>query len=1352
MNNEIKERKRKPIPSKKKEGSEGNMIQKGKTKPIPTKKKKNMMMNEENKGSVDFKPYPEITSDSFYQEIYEKKEFRDHEIKHSDIHDEDACNPSEFRLSPFQSFLKNYISIDTPYNGILVMYSTGVGKTCAAISIAEGFKKTLKQMGKRILVLTTLRKNFENELFNFKKEDEMKKSADEIVQCTGKEYELPADFKFLSLKQKKYEVQKIIRSYYQFFGYQKFANYVMKMTNGWDGTEDKINDEIKRFIHREFDDRVIIIDEVHNIKTDVKNELDKAIQPILLSIMKYANNVKLVLMSATPMFDVPEEIIFILNLLLANDKRELVRKEDIFNRDGTLQPEAIELLSRLLKGYVSYARGEKPLQFPFRLYPEDAIIPQLEYYMSGKKIEEEKKIRFTKVVECEMESVQNATYLHFLNKKLKEGKIKQVSDMDVNEINEIIEDNETIINENNEEDGDETDVNENENKNINLKKLKLNVKSKKGKEKLNENKSQPKSILDALTYISTVVYPTTIKDNETEEEEEENMNTTSRKKDDENKLSLSRYGSFGKEGIDNNTDNGRGGYYKVSSIRDGLKTVQYKYQSHAIINNGKSSQAPFADEKYLDRYSAKFAKILEELKRAEGLCFVYSRYVDDGILPLALMLEQNGFERVTVKGETRLLDEPIASGSQWGKRPPICYKCGLTFKEGNHNKDVKGSHTFYRAKYILYFGESKDIIRTTKEMALEKFTSRTNKYGEEIKVFLGTRTVSEGLNFKRLRQVHILQPWFNLSRHEQIIGRAIRNCSHQDLPIEHRNVEIFQYACILNKNTKGVKKGMETVDLKYYRLAENKDRIIKKIMRLLKESAVDCNLFRKHNIITSNEKFKQITASGQELTVAVKDEPFSSMCDYEEDCEYRCSWSVNPHKEYPINTDTYNLRFATQDIATAKKYIKELFRHHNVYHLGDIENKIQELNPKMDRLFIYAGLDQYVNSPKSEMIVDKYGRKGYLIYRGDYYIFQPMGLKEDLPVLYRDKPSDYKPTEIRLEQEEFIYDDKGKKEMRVENVKNMEIGEVSRVGKTMKDELTFLGRVLNEIKIQYNYNKDKIRLNEDYKDEYKLAVIGSVLDKLKTSQYVYFMTILLTMYLRGELEKKNKEKNKNSLSEFIKYIMEYENVNMITYRDLTFGHENSTTISTKKKKKDDKKNNKKSLIVGFRYKDPAQPSIGEQYYVLKQLNRDLEFNMNGIDMDDIRFEKCNPEILRRIKQKEQLKIMMDDDSKKKLTYNEIYGILAYESNDYKFKIADKRKERGQKKATGEASQRAIVSGRVCSTYPVKDISEIRGALNLGEWKTSKRGDLCNNIEIYLRYQQEIQKKIGTNKIYFIRDV
>jgi hypothetical protein len=1256
-----------------------------------TPSKQNMLnMNNRALHQVDFKPYPEITSEDFYQDIYEKKEFRDHEIQQMDIHDESSCNPQEFKLSPFQSFLKNYISVDTPYNGILVMYSTGVGKTCAAISIAEGFKKTLKKLGKRILVLTTLRKNFENELFSFKKENDLKKSSDEVVQCTGRDYELPPEFKHYSIKQKKQEVLKMIRSYYQFFGYQKFANYVMKMTNGWDGTEEKITDQIKRFIHKEFDDRVIIIDEVHNIKTDVKNELDKAIQPILLSIMKYANNTKLVLMSATPMFDVPEEIIFILNLLLVNDKREAVRKEDIFRKDGTLQEGAVEVLSRLIKGYVSYARGEKPLQFPFRLYPEDAVIPNMEFYMSGKRIEEDKKLKFTKIVPCEMESVQNATYLHYLDKKLREGKLTQA--IEVEDLSNVIEDNELNQESNVEEAGKEE------------------PKKKKKKEVIkeemmvNENKSQPKSILDSLTYISTIVYPTIHKD------------------DDEprSKDPLSQFGSFGKEGIDNQTDNGKGGYYKVTQVQEKSKYVQYRYQSHAVFDE-KLNKVPFADEKYLKRYSTKYFKILQELKRAEGLCFVYSRYVDDGILPLALMLEQNGFERVTTEGEHRLLDVSVYGGQgKVGKRPPICYKCGLTFKEGDHNPSEKDSHLFKPARYILFFGEAKDIIKTTKEAALEKFTSKTNKYGEEIKVFLGTRTVSEGLDFKRLREVHILQPWFNLSRHEQIIGRAIRNCSHRDLPIEHRNVEIFQYAAVLDHRTKGVKQNMETVDLKYYRLAENKDRIIKKITRLLKESAVDCNLFKKHNVITSNEKFKQITASGQELIVPVKDEPFSSMCDYEEDCEFKCKWQVDPHKTYPINTDTYNLRFASQDIEQAKRYIKDLYRHDNVYHLGDIEKFVQENNEKMDRLFIYAALDDFIRHPKRELVIDKFNRKGYLIYRGDYYIFQPMGLKEDLPMIYREKPQDYKPDVVRLDHIDVDY-----KNMNMKNGKPMMM--VKRQVHLANDE--FFHRILVQMNDKYQIHKDMMETK--YQKEYRMAIIGIILDKMKNEEFIKFMNIYLTKYWNNDIVSKKKE---SDMHKFVEDILHYEKNIWIYSQDLVFGFENR-----KSKKKIENK------IVGFR--------LGDDYYVLKQLNQDIHTNLNEIEPEEIHFVKCNQEIMRRMKQKEELKLMANNQTN--YEFNPIHGILVFEDRDYKFKIVDEitQKIKSQKTSKEEMSLKTLYSGRVCTTFLAPALIEFRKTLGLYDWKakTLKRPDICNDIEIYLRYQQQIQYHLKTNKIYFYHE-
>ena len=46
-----------------------------------------------------------------------------------------------------------------------------------------------------------------------------------------------------------------------------------------------------------------------------------------------------------------------------------------------------------------------------------------------------------------------------------------------------------------------------------------------------------------------------------------------------------------------------------------------------------------------------------------------------------------------------------------------------------------------------------------------------------------------------------LDPWYNMNRIEQTIGRAVRNCSHKDLPFVERNVEIFLHCTILpNKN------------------------------------------------------------------------------------------------------------------------------------------------------------------------------------------------------------------------------------------------------------------------------------------------------------------------------------------------------------------------------------------------------------------------------------------------------------------------------------------------------------------------------------------------------------------------
>lgn len=47
------------------------------------------------------------------------------------------------------------------------------------------------------------------------------------------------------------------------------------------------------------------------------------------------------------------------------------------------------------------------------------------------------------------------------------------------------------------------------------------------------------------------------------------------------------------------------------------------------------------------------------------------------------------------------------------------------------------------------------------------------------------------------------------------------------------------------------------------------------------------------------------------------------MCDYKKECNYKCNWMPNPRINYPINNDTYNTRFALNDIEKLKKLLNE---------------------------------------------------------------------------------------------------------------------------------------------------------------------------------------------------------------------------------------------------------------------------------------------------------------------------------------------------------------------------------------------------------------------------------------------
>ena len=1178
------------------------------------------------KNENSFMYYPELTSPTFNEHIYLKNEFRSNEIKHEvNLNKNIKKNEkkiTEFELEPHQNFLRNYINPDTPYNGILIFHGTGVGKTCSAISIAEGFKKTLKNINKKVLIICNpgIDKNFKKEIYDFTKEGASKSYQNINLQCTGKDYDLGADSIYLTKNQRIKEVKKMINSYYEFIGYIKFANIIRKKTNNWDGEEDAINDKIKRFISREFDDRVIIIDEIQNIKTAKKDKLEKTIQSMLMSIIKYGKNIKLILMSATPMFDRADEIIFYLNLLLENDKRKHINKNDIFHGNGTLKTGSEELLKKVLTGYVSYIRAEKPYVFPFKLYPKEARVPNVVYSFNGLPIDKQKKIKHSKIMNIKMNNIQNNTYIHYFNEKIRKKLIRNINENDINEDN------------------------------------------------INNEKKKHIYHFD-LTDISNIVYPKL------------------------EKKKLSSIGSFGKETLDYSQDNGKAGYVKnikYSSSRK--KKVTYSYQSHAIFNKNTINETPFADEKNIKEYSSKFDHVLKAIKHSKGLVFIFSNFIDQGVLPLALALEQNGFSRHCVSGEESLLEYSPNKKGGGGKRKPVCYLCGNELTNKIHqDKKESDYHVFLRAKYMIFFGEPRDIIRIKKEEAVSTFSHKNNKYGQEVKIFIGTSAVSEGLDFKNIRQVHILDPWYNLSKHSQIIGRAIRKNSHIGLPPEEQNVEVYEYASVIDSKTKLGE--TESIDLRNYRIAENKDVIIKKINRVMKESSVDCVLFKKANVILNKNKVKQITPNGETVNVQLGDSPYSSICDYYENCDFKCNWTPNPKINYPINNDTFKISSGRNNIQKCRRIILRMYQENNAYHQNNFKEEIRKNYHDMNELFIYSALEEFVNN-KNEIVLDKFNIKGYIIYRGDYYIFQPLDMEDTkMPLEYRMNPMSIKRKNVNIEDYDFDYPKEN-----VSNNNNQKYSDLYDI-------------IINHI--NHNLKEKKFMLsNKEKKNKYyESAVYGTVLDKINIKEDYIFIEIVLKKYYLGED------------SVHIQHIIDYyiqRNVLINYHQDIKY----------------DKSKINNNIFVGFISYDTL--------YVIKEINNNIP--LKDIKFGENKFEKANEDIKSRILR--YRKTYMMNKNNKIFDYSSIYGTLGISKNKRIFKIIDNSEKKKIKTQKETLSQRDKPRGIVCTFKKKEPLMEVYKKLGIKIQKLSKDriDDICTIIEIYLRFMQYINKD---NKTWFV---
>ena len=323
--------------------------------------------------------YPQITDVDFYDKI--NTIFNEYKVKKENKTLEQICYPKKYKLQLPQQFLAEFINPKTPYMGVLVYHRIGSGKTCTSIRIAEKWK-----MHKRIIVVVpaSLKNNYRNELRSLCAENNYLKETEreELSKLN------PTDEQYKSIIKISNDR---IDKHYEIYSYNKFTELICRH---------EIN----------LKNALLIIDEVQNMVSE-----DGTFYNTLYNAIKKApTDLRIVLLSATPMFDKPHELALTLNLLrLPKDLptgREFEKKfiKITKKEDGEISYNIknSNLFKKYLRGYISYFRGANPIAFP---------------HMN------------IKYIRCEMSEFQYSAYLRVL----KNEDINNNSDKSKNEIENL---------------------------------------------------------------------------------------------------------------------------------------------------------------------------------------------------------------------------------------------------------------------------------------------------------------------------------------------------------------------------------------------------------------------------------------------------------------------------------------------------------------------------------------------------------------------------------------------------------------------------------------------------------------------------------------------------------------------------------------------------------------------------------------------------------------------------------------------------------------------------------------------------------------------------------------------------
>lgn len=760
----------------------------------------------------------------------------------------------EFSLMPHQNIVREYISIYSPYRGLLLYHGLGSGKTCSSIAIAEGLKSD-----KKVVVLTpaSLKTNYLEELkscgdFLYKKqlhwkqvsitdEEYMRKFADigDFASKNNKVWLMDetkeSNYEKLNTKEQKSlnkQLDDMIRKKYEFISYNGLRQDHMKKLT-------------RNFSINPFDNKVVIVDEAHNLVSRIVNKLGEKETSISLQLYDYllsAENVKIVFLSGTPIINYPHESAVMFNILRGYITTFNVKLKT--QRTGKIDTKYFDVLLQSIPttDYVRYIPSTSVLTVtknPFGFINsnnskkernEDGNMTNKEYELQLKNILQKNKFQFEN---NDFQVVQNVALPHdkdsfnamFLEEKQKRIKFKNANMFKrriLGLVSYFRSSQEQLMPRYNAD--EDLHIIEVPMSDYQFEIYNVARKEERTIEKKKSNTETSSSYRVFSRSFCNFVFPNSIK--RPLPTESDQLEDAIKIKVNENQLD--NIVEEEEDNSDSKQNNESENELYEQKIKNAMRELEINKSEHL-------------NKTQLKTYSPKFLHTLENLQNVDhiGLHLLYSHFRTlEGIGIFRLVLLQNGFAEFK-----------LTRKSKWAIQQ-------------SENKP----------KFVLYTGtestEEKELIRNIFNSNWDKIPyylrdelkqiAPNNHNGDIIRIFMISSSGAEGISLRNVNYVHIMEPYWHPVRTDQVIGRARRICSHEDLPEDKKFVKVFMYLMTFTDKQKDPKNKYSrdlykydksklekkitpyTTDQYLYEISKIKRDTSELILTSIKEASIDC--------------------------------------------------------------------------------------------------------------------------------------------------------------------------------------------------------------------------------------------------------------------------------------------------------------------------------------------------------------------------------------------------------------------------------------------------------------------------------------------------------------------------------